>query len=128
MMYTVKRVLSALTAGTILAAGAVFPAVSAETAVVRGDINQSGTADADDAVFVLYYYNATLMGNEAACLEMLEKMGVTDIFTGDLNGDDKVDTDDAVLLLRFTADSLVLPELTPDEIWETILPPVSDEL
>lgn len=121
MLKNVKRILSAVIAGALLCTGSVFSTVSAaEESAVFGDFSNNGEVDATDAVLILRYYNATMLGNEQEYLEYLKGRGVDDILSGDLNEDGNVDTDDAVLILKYYSTSLAYPEMTPDKIWEEV--------
>jgi len=64
--------------------------------IPRGDFNNDGYVDEDDATYLLRH---TLFGNELFELNQ----------SGDVNGDNIVNSDDAIYLLRYT----LLPEEYP---------------
>jgi len=127
MMKNVKRILSAVIAGALLCTGTVFSTASAEETYLLGDVNQDGKACADDAAWVLFYYNGTILGQYTG-YAYFEQLGFdsedTDAILAvcDVNKDELIDCDDAVFLLKYHAIELLFSEeMTPEEIWEQAL-------
>ena len=129
MMKNVKRFLSALIAGALLCTGSVFSSVSAEeTVYLRGDVDQDGIADSDDALEMILYYVYSLVDADGVVTQeewnaRLIKRGeslysVEGFAQNDLDGDDRVTISDAYILLEFYSEYLLSRDA--DAAWAII--------
>ncbi len=129
MMKNVKRFLSALIAGALFCTGSVFSSVSAEeTVYLRGDVDQDGIADSDDALEMILYYVYSLVDADGVVTQeewnaRLIKRGeslysVEGFAQNDLDGDDRVTISDAFILLEFYSEYLLSRDA--DAAWAII--------
>ncbi len=82
-----------------------------ESAGIRGDLNENGVIDADDAQITLMFYVDSLSGMESNITD--QQMTV-----GDINGDHFIDPVDAQLILMYyTKHQLAGLQIT----WEELL-------
>ena len=118
-----NRILSAILAGALCCAGAVFPTASAEETILFGDYTMDGIVDADDALAVEWYCAHNMLGrSDEFFAENQIWLPEEQFLAMDISGDGTVDVADAAYLLMFYAESLLLAdEMTTEELWEKTL-------